>query len=342
MTFLLYLVVPASEAFVLKDPDRDVPGAEAEFVHQVDHVVLGRHEPLHVLARDRMVEAEAGGMQRLAVEVELVLDLDREAGRAAAVDLVADERQVLAREVDADLVRAARVEAAGDPGDGQALDGAPAHAAGTSACRLGAHARAAGEALEAGAAARIAADRRLDDEVGRGGAEREGPVLALDGALLKLAHEVRLGGKRAGDNHEAGRVAVEAVDDARTGHLAELGIAPQQAVEQRAAGVARARMHDETGGLVDDDDRIVLVDHVELHVLLGREGERLVKMGLLEQRDLVALGDLLAHLLDDLAVHLDASLLDELLQTSSGNIGHQGGENLVKAFSPEPFHRETW
>ena len=281
-------------------------------------------------------------MQRLAVEVELVLDLDREAGRAAAVDLVADERQVLAREVDADLVRAARVEAAGDPGDGQALDGAPAHAAGTSACRLGAHARAAGEALEAGAAARIAADRRLDDEVGRGGAEREGPVLALDGALLKLAHEVRLGGKRAGDDHEAGRVAVEAVDDARTGHLAELGIAPQQAVEQRAAGVARARMHDETGGLVDDDDRIVLVDHVELHVLLGREGERLVKMGLLEQRDLVALGDLLAHLLDDLAVHLDASLLDELLQTSSGNIGHQGGENLVKAFSPEPFHRETW
>ena len=132
------------------------------------------------------------------------------------------------------------------------------------------------------------------------------------------------------------------MDDARTGHLAELGIAPQQAVEQRAAGVARARMHDETGGLVDDDDRIVLVDHVELHVLLGREGERLVKMGLLEQRDLVALGDLLAHLLDDLAVHLDASLLDELLQTSSGNIGHQGGENLVKAFSPEPFHRETW
>mgnify|MGYP003159097729 CR=1 FL=1 len=162
--------------------------------------------------------------------------------------------------VRADLVRAARVEAAGDPGDGQALDGAPAHAAGTSACRLGAHARAAGEALEAGAAARIAADRRLDNEVGRGGAEREGPVLALDGALLKLAHEVRLGGKRAGDDHEAGRVAVEAVDDARTGHLAELGIAPQQAVEQRAAGVARARMHDETGGLVDDDDRIVLVD----------------------------------------------------------------------------------
>lgn len=58
-------------------------------------------------------------MQRLAVEVELVLDLDREAGRAAAVDLVADERQVLAREVDADLVRAARVETAGDPGDGR-------------------------------------------------------------------------------------------------------------------------------------------------------------------------------------------------------------------------------
>ncbi len=128
------------------------------------------------------------------------------------------------------------------------------HAAGTSACRLARTPVLPGKnALEAGAAARIAADRRLDDEVGRGGAEREGPVLALDGALLKLAHEVRLGGKRAGDDHEAGRVAVEAVDDARTGHLAELGIAPQQAVEQRAAGVARARMHDETGGLVDDE-----------------------------------------------------------------------------------------
>lgn len=153
------------------------------------------------------------------MKVKFVLHLDRQTRRAAAVDLVADERQVFTRQMHANLVRAARIESARDPGYRQSLNRAPAHAAGAGAGGLGANAGAAREALEARAAARIAADRRLNDEVGRGGAEREGPVFALHGALLKLANQIRLSRKRACDDHEARRITVKAVDDARAGHF---------------------------------------------------------------------------------------------------------------------------
>ncbi len=73
MTFLLYLVVPASEAFVLKTRTGTFQGPKPSSSIR-DHVVLGRHEPLHVLARDRMVEAEAGG-SAWRWKLELVLDL---------------------------------------------------------------------------------------------------------------------------------------------------------------------------------------------------------------------------------------------------------------------------
>ena len=44
----------------------------------------------------------------------------------------------------------------------------------------------------------------------------------------------------------------------------DLGVAGQQAVDQRAVGVAGAGMHDQPGRLVDDDHVLVVVDDREL------------------------------------------------------------------------------
>ena len=71
-----------------------------------------------------------------------------------------------------------------------------------------------------------------------------------------------------GDHQQAARVAVEAVDDPRPldagdptpGRAVAVG---QQRVDQRAAGMARRRMDDQPGRLVDDQQVVVLVDDAE-------------------------------------------------------------------------------
>ena len=55
---------------------------------------------------------------------------------------------------------------------------------------------------------------------------------------------------------------------------ARLGEPGQQPVDQRPVGVAGARVHDQPGRLVDDDDVVVGVDDVEHH---GRVGDRAVR-----------------------------------------------------------------
>ena len=53
----------------------------------------------------------------------------------------------------------------------------------------------------------------------------------------------------------------------RSPTLGDLGVAREQAVHERPVRVARARMHDEPGGLGHDDDVGVLVAHVDGYVL---------------------------------------------------------------------------
>ena len=50
-------------------------------------------------------------------------------------------------------------------------------------------------------------------------------------------------------------------------HQGEPGIEGQQRILQRVAGVAGARVHDQAGGLVDDEQRAVLEDHVQRQCL---------------------------------------------------------------------------
>jgi hypothetical protein len=66
------------------------------------------------------------------------------------------------------------------------------------------------------------------------------------------------------------------VNDARpqiAGVVAQLRKAGQQPVDERAALVARGRVDHDPGRFVDDDHRVVDVDHLERHRLLGRQLE---------------------------------------------------------------------
>ena len=75
---------------------------------------------------------------------------------------------------------------------------------------------------------------------------------------------------RAGDDEQAGGVAVEPVDDPRPVLVAAGHVVSEQAVHERPALVARPGMNDDAGRLVDDEQVLVLPDDVEIH-LLGLE-----------------------------------------------------------------------
>ena len=105
--------------------------------------------------------------------------------------------------------------------------------------------------------------------------------------------EAAIGLLAAGDDEQAGGVAVEPVHDAGT-TLVAAGDAPlEQPVHEGAVLVARRRVHDDAGRLVDDEEPVVLVDDGERD-LLGDElrlaGRRLVDLDALAGTHLVVLG----------------------------------------------------
>ena len=70
----------------------------------------------------------------------------------------------------------------------------------------------------------------------------------------------------AGDDEQARAAGVEAVDDARSHRVADVGElaeAVQQPVDQRPVRVAGTGVDDQPGRLVDDDDVVVLEDDLE-------------------------------------------------------------------------------
>ena len=109
--------------------------------------------------------------------------------------------------------------------------------------------------------------------------DADGFVLALDFARLDGAHQRRVRFERARDDHQAARVLVEPMHDARPRHLRELRVEVQQRVLQRAGRVAGAWMHDQPGGLVDHEDVAVLVDDVQLDLLRRDRRDRFGERG---------------------------------------------------------------
>jgi hypothetical protein len=118
-------------------------------------------------------------------------------------------------------------------------------------------------------------------------------VNARDAPCRHESHEAPVRVVAAGDDEQARSVAVEPVHDAGT-KLVAAGDAPlQEAVHQGAVLVARCRVHDYAGRLVDDQEPVVLVDDGERDVL-GDEprlaGRRFVDLDALAGPHLVVLG----------------------------------------------------
>ena len=98
--------------------------------------------------------------------------------------------------------------------------------------------------------------------------------------MLELPPQASQGQFALGHQHYPGGVAVEAMNDSRAKHLPAGGqvadVAPvdfqviRQGVDQGAGPVAARRMHYEVGLLVDRNEIVVLVDHIERDVL-GRD-----------------------------------------------------------------------
>ena len=136
---------------------------------------------------------------------------------------------------------------------------APANASRTSydGARLAARRRGPPSACGGGSIARSA--RRSRRAVRPGSPHTSATYRALDrrGPPARRRARRTRAGERATTQQPA-RVAVEAVHDARARRVADagdLGVPGEQPVHERAVRVARARVHDETGRLGDDDAR---------------------------------------------------------------------------------------
>ena len=98
----------------------------------------------------------------------------------------------------------------------------------------------------------------------------DGPVDAVRRLCADLFREVEMRRVVLGRDHDARRVLVEAVDDARTDLTVDAGeilAVIEQCIDERPRVDARCRMHDHAARLVDDDDVAVLVEDGERDIL---------------------------------------------------------------------------
>ena len=115
----------------------------------------------------------------------------------------------------------------------------------------------------------VPADRRLDAPPPRtrpSTDERE--ILPFDLAAAQEALQAPMSLVGARDDEEPGGVPIQAVHDSRPlGLLPALDLPAEEAVDERAASMPRRWMHDQAGGLVDDEKMLVLVRDAKRHLL---------------------------------------------------------------------------
>ena len=99
-------------------------------------------------------------------------------------------------------------------------------------------------------------------------------IRALDRVLGELTRECHVRGVSLRDHEQTAGVFVEAVDNTRPERSADarqsLRAVRDQRVDERAVGIAGASVDDEPGGLVDDDQVFVFIDHGKRHRLRPR------------------------------------------------------------------------
>lgn len=234
-----------------------------------------------------------GGQRFLALRPELA-GLGLEAG---AINLVAEQRMAEMGEVDTDLVGPSGLELAGQQG-GDRLAVFPGE--GFQHLPMGhgfAAALADGHFL---AIMRMPVDRLIDGAAGPvRHAPDKGHVAAphLAGAAMvgELGGERLVGAVVFRDDHQAGGVLVQPVDDAGPLHAADAGerraAMGDQRVDQCAGFMARGGMDHEVLRLVDDDEVAVLEHDIERDILafrLGGSGGRNVDCDRIPRIDMIS------------------------------------------------------
>ena len=302
-------------------PSRLRNGASAA-AHDREEIVRDRRFDRHAFAGHGVRKRDPARVEHLA---------RGRRGTPAVVELVADDRVVLVREVNADLVRAAGVGVHLHDGDLAAVpeplaDDLP---------RGDRFASLPGARDRHALVVRVAHDGGVHHvHVGRGPAVDDGEVGLLHVAVGERLRELaeRLRGLR--DDERAAGVLVEPVHDAGP-HGVEIlvvepGFAPEHGVHHGPVPVARRRMHHHARGLVDDQQHVVLVDHVQRDVLaLGTVGHG--REGIGEAGDGSG-GEFEARHVADFAVHGELAVADELLDMRAREVGAVRRQHLVDAF----------
>jgi hypothetical protein len=65
------------------------------------------------------------------------------------------------------------------------------------------------------------------------------------------------------DHHQSGGIFIQSVNDASSWEPRQDWVMMQKSIQKSSAPVSTARMNHQTGGLVYDDNRIILVENVE-------------------------------------------------------------------------------
>ena len=140
-----------------------------------------------------------------------------------------------------------------------------------------------------------------------------------------------------GDDEAAAGFLVEPVDDARPRHAADAAqrafAMMQQRVDERVFLVAGGGMHDESGGLVDDEQRLVLEQNIErdfFRLCLGGPGFRPVNFNLFA-------GVRMMRGLDGLAVDADVAFFNQALQRAARGGGKFFAEKFVEPRGRQGF-----
>ncbi len=153
-------------------------------------------------------------------------------------------------------------------------------------------------------------------------------ILALDRVRLKLAHQAGLRFEGLGDHQQSAGILIQPMHNARTRHDGKRRGVMEQGVEQRAVGVAAARMHHQPGCLVDHEYLLVLVQDHERNLLRSKRARSDIRF--CAQLDTLAAPNLVLGRSAG-SVDCHARTLDPVLQAAAREMRQQPCQGLIQA-----------
>ena len=95
----------------------------------------------------------------------------------------------------------------------------------------------------------------------------QGKIAFADVAVFELSGQTLMGNWRFGNDHDTRGILVKAMNDSRpylTAKCCQIGAMVQQTVDQRTRRVSWCRVNHKTRRFVDDDQRSVFMDNVQI------------------------------------------------------------------------------